>query len=78
MKMKKRVLCVFDGPRRLCKDDMMLDNEFEVRMHLGDGSNSYVTDLDVNTIKRANAFLNAEDEEKGAYEEEIDVQQLMS
>ena len=77
MKMKKRVLCVFDGPRRLCKDDMMLDNEFEVRMRLGDG-NSYVTDLDVNTIKRANAFLDAKDEEKGAYTEEIDVQQLMS
>lgn len=77
MKMKKRVLCVFDGPRRLCKDDMMLDNEFEVRMRLGDG-NSYVTDLDVNTIKRANAFHEATDEEKGAYPEEIDVQQLMS
>ena len=25
MHMKKRVLCVFDGPRRLWKDDMMLD-----------------------------------------------------
>lgn len=77
MKMKKRVLCVFDGPRRLCKDDMMLDNEFEVRMRLGDG-NSYVTDLDVNTIKRANAFLEATEDEKGAYSDEVDVQQLMS
>ena len=77
MKMKKRVLCVFDGPRRLCKDDMMLDNEFEVRMRLGDG-NSYVTDLDVNTIKRAEAFHNAKEEEKDAYGDEIDVQQLMS
>ena len=77
MKMKKRVLCVFDGPRRLCKDDMMLDNEFEVRMRLGDG-NSYVTDLDVNTIKRANAFLDATKEEEGATSDEVDVQQLMS
>ena len=77
MKMKKRVLCVFDGPRRLCKDDMMLDNEFEVRMRLGEG-NSYVTDLDVNTIKRANAFHEATEEEKGIYSEEVDVQQLMA
>jgi hypothetical protein len=35
MKMKKRVLTVFDGPRRLWKDEMMIDSEFEVRMHLG-------------------------------------------
>jgi hypothetical protein len=35
MKMRRRVLCVFDGPRRLWKDEMMLDNEFEVRMKLG-------------------------------------------
>ena len=64
MKMKKRVLCVFDGPRRLWKDDMMLDNDFEVRMQLADGK-SYVTDLDVQTLKRAEAFHNATDEEKG-------------
>ena len=55
----------------------MLDNEFEVRMRLGEG-NSYVTDLDVNTIKRANAFHDATKEEKGVYSEEVDVQQLMS
>ncbi|ELR06749.1 hypothetical protein, variant [Pseudogymnoascus destructans 20631-21] len=35
MKMKKRVLCVFDGGRRLWKDDMMLDADFEVRVPLG-------------------------------------------
>jgi len=80
MKMKKRVLCVYDGPRRLWKDDMMLDNEFEVRMRLGEG-NSYVTDLDVETVKRANAFHNATPEEKGPWLEEaedVDIQQLMS
>ncbi|KAL9130962.1 MAG: hypothetical protein Q9217_001008, partial [Psora testacea] len=63
MKMKKRVLCVYDGPRRLWKDDMMLDNEFEVRMRIGNGQ-SYVTDLDVETIKRAEAFHDATEEEK--------------
>lgn len=79
MKMKKRVLCVYDGPRRLWKDDMMLDSEFEVRMRLG-GSDSYVTDLDVNTLKRADALLDATEAEKGPWmpEDEADVQRLMS
>lgn len=66
MKMKKRVLCVYDGSRRLWKDDMMLDQEFEVRMKLPDGK-SYVTDLDVQTLKRAEALLNATPEEKGPW-----------
>ncbi|EXJ78302.1 hypothetical protein A1O3_09463 [Capronia epimyces CBS 606.96] len=66
MRMKKRVLCVYDGPRRLWKDDIMLHNEFEVRMSLPDGK-SYVTDLDVETLKRAEAFHNASPEEKGPW-----------
>ncbi|GAD94161.1 C2H2 finger domain protein, putative [Paecilomyces variotii No. 5] len=71
MKTKKRVLCVFDGQNRLWKDEMMLDNEFEVRLRLpggaGDGTNrdAYVTDLDVETLKRAEGFLNATEEERG-------------
>ena len=75
--MKKRVLCVYDGPRRLWKDDMMLDNEFEVRMQLNDGK-SYVTDLDVQTLKRADAFHSATAEEKGPWlEDDVDLQKLM-
>jgi hypothetical protein len=66
MQMKKRVLCVYDGERRLWKDDMMLHNEFEVRMTLPDGKN-YVTDLDVETLKRAQAFHNANEEERGPW-----------
>lgn len=66
MKMKKRVLCVYDGPRRLLKDDMMLDQEFEVRMKLPDGRN-YVTDLDIQTLKRAEAFHGATEEERGPW-----------
>jgi hypothetical protein len=31
-RMKKRVVCVDDGPRRLWKDDMMLDTAHEVRI----------------------------------------------
>lgn len=66
MKMKKRVLCVFDGPRRLWKDDMMLDTEYEVRVKLSDGK-SYVTDLDVQTMRRADAFHDSTEEEKGPW-----------
>ncbi|THC87982.1 hypothetical protein EYZ11_012574 [Aspergillus tanneri] len=73
IKTKKRVLCVFDGQRRLWKDEMMLDSEFEVRLKLpggaGDGTNreAYVTDLDVETLKRAEGVLSANDEERGSW-----------
>ncbi|KAI9809660.1 MAG: hypothetical protein M1825_000092 [Sarcosagium campestre] len=84
MKMKKRVLCVYDGQRRLWKDDMMLDSEFEVRLKLGEGD-SYVTDLDIQTLKRAEAFHNATEEEKGPWPPasssiagEVDLEELMA
>ena len=64
--MKKRVLCVFDGPRRLWKDDMMLDSEYEVRLSLGEGK-GYVTDLDVQTLRRAEALHGATEEERGPW-----------
>ncbi|KAJ5974373.1 hypothetical protein N7481_011583 [Penicillium waksmanii] len=73
MKTKKRVLCVFDGQRRLWKDEMMLNNDFEVRLQLpggaGDGTHrdAYVTDLDVETMKRAEGVLNATDAERGPW-----------
>jgi len=73
MKTKKRVLCVFDGPRRLWKDEMMLDNEFEVRVKLpggaGDGTNrdAYITDLDIETMKRADGVFSATAEERGEW-----------
>lgn len=66
MRMKKRVVCVYDGERRLWKDDMMLHNEFEVRMTLPDGKN-YVTDLDVETLKRTEAFHNSTQQERGPW-----------
>ncbi|KAH7152960.1 hypothetical protein EDB81DRAFT_438979 [Dactylonectria macrodidyma] len=66
MTMKKRVMAVFDGPRRLAKDDMMLSTDHEVRLQLSDGK-SYVTDLDVQTLNRAEGFLGATDEEKGPW-----------
>lgn len=65
MKMKKRIMAVFDGKQRLAKDDMMLSTDHEVRIKLSDGK-SYVTDLDVQTMKRAEGFLQPEDE-RGAW-----------
>ena len=66
MTMKKRIMAVFDGPRRLAKDDMMLSTDHEVRIKLSDGK-SYVTDLDVQTLRRAEGFLGATDAEKGPW-----------
>lgn len=66
MKMKKRMLCVYDGPRRLWKDDLMLDSAFEVRKKLPDGK-SWVTDLDVQTLKRADGVFGATEEERGPW-----------
>lgn len=68
MRMKKRVLCVYDGARRLLKDDMMLNSEYEVRVALpGSDGRSYVTDLDVETMKRADAVHGATEEERGPW-----------
>ncbi|KAL2268538.1 hypothetical protein VTJ83DRAFT_3384 [Remersonia thermophila] len=67
MNMKKRVLAVFDGPRRLVKDDMLLSVEQEVRIPLPGQEGKYITDLDIHTIHRAEAFLDATDEEKGPW-----------
>ncbi len=81
MKMRKRVLCAYDGERRLWKDDMMLNNEFEVRMNLADGK-SYVTDLDVESLKRANAIHGATEDERGPWDQEevqgFNLEELMS
>ncbi|KAI9771880.1 MAG: hypothetical protein M1840_001650 [Geoglossum simile] len=74
MAMKKRGLYVFDGPRRLWKDDLMMSTEFEVRMPLRDGK--YFTDLDDLTVKRAEAFHDATEEEKGP--SDVDIRELMS
>ncbi|KAK4574325.1 hypothetical protein LTR86_002087 [Recurvomyces mirabilis] len=80
MKMKKRVLCVYDGQRRLWKDDMMLDADHEVRIPLpgaGDGR-AWVTDLDVQTVARAEGVLNATEEEKGPWIPEDELERLMA
>lgn len=45
---------------------MMLDTDHEVRMKLSDGK-SHVTDLGVQSIRRADAFHNSTEEEKGLW-----------
>jgi len=67
--MKKRVVCIYDGPRRLLKDDLMLDSQYEVRVPIpnSDDSRAYVTDLDVQTMRRADAIFGASEEERGPW-----------
>jgi hypothetical protein len=72
MKIKKRAMCAFDGQGRLCKDGMMLSADYEVRIPLSDGT-SYVADLN-----RTEAFLDATNEEKGPYEDEMGLEKLMA
>jgi len=50
---KRRCLMVFDGPRMLSKDEMMMGNEWEVK---AEGEQS---DLDFWTMRRAEAFLDS-------------------
>lgn len=66
MKMKKRVLCVFEGPRRLWKDDTMLCTDYELRMNIGD-EKAYITDLDVQTMWRADALHGSIEEDKSPW-----------
>lgn len=78
MDTKKRVVCVYDGPRRLFKDEMMLKNVDEVRVPLGNGH--YVTDLDLWCMRRIEAQHNTTEAEKGPWIEDgepVDVEKLM-
>ncbi|KAJ5114499.1 hypothetical protein NUU61_000258 [Penicillium alfredii] len=60
MKTKKRVLCVFDGQRRL---SVSVSPAPPVPPH----RDAYVTDLDVETMKRAEGVLSASDAERGPW-----------
>ena len=64
---KKRVICSFDGARRLHKDELTYHTDNEVRAETLSDGKSYVTDLDVYTLKRAEGFLDATEEEKGPW-----------
>ncbi|EGP88057.1 uncharacterized protein MYCGRDRAFT_109219 [Zymoseptoria tritici IPO323] len=82
MKMRKRVLCVYDGQRRLWKDDMMLSADHEVRIPLTGPETegrqeAWITDLDVQTLRRADALHNATEEEKGPWVEDEELERLM-
>lgn len=81
MKMKKRVMCVFDGQRRLWKDDLMLDTDYELRYKLKDDKH-YFTDLDHLTLQRTQALHDATEEEKGPWISDdltgVDIEKLMA
>ncbi|PNS14605.1 hypothetical protein CAC42_1627 [Sphaceloma murrayae] len=87
MKMKKRVMCVYDGQRRLCKDDLMMSADNEVRLamrgqdQLPWHQRRWITDLDLLTLQRAEAFHGATAEERGPWIEEghgVDLERLMA
>ncbi|KAH8654799.1 hypothetical protein BGZ61DRAFT_373144 [Ilyonectria robusta] len=56
LSLKKRVTAVFNGPIRLARDEVLLSRDLEIRLKLSDGV-SYVTDLDVMTLNRAEAIF---------------------
>lgn len=47
---------VFNGPERLDRDEVLLSRDLEIRLKLSDGV-SYVTDLDVLTLNKADAVF---------------------
>lgn len=79
IKMKKRVLAVFDGPRRLRKDDMLLDTNYDVRLKLGD-EKAYITDLNVQSFRNLKPLPNSDDKGPWVVEDmtDRDLEDLMS
>jgi hypothetical protein len=64
---KRRCLLVFDGNNQVCRDEMMMSSEWEVRSSLnGVEGGAEVSDLDYWTVMRANAFHDAAAEERVA------------
>ncbi|EXJ60942.1 hypothetical protein A1O7_05095 [Cladophialophora yegresii CBS 114405] len=55
MSMKKRVLCVYDGDRRLYKDDMSMHKDIEVRLKLFE-EDGLLTELDLEILGRTEAI----------------------
>lgn len=47
---------------------MMLSNDHEVRIPIPGADRAWVTDLDVQTLRRAEGMHNATEEEKGPWE----------
>ena len=46
---------VFDGPKMLCRDEMMMSSEWEVRAEVS--KETTVSDLDFWSLRRSEAFL---------------------
>ncbi|KAI5290481.1 hypothetical protein KEM54_001405 [Ascosphaera aggregata] len=65
---KRRIIDAFGGPRRLWHDEMMMRDDFEVRINLAQADprerKTYVADLDVATVQRLQCFFNATEDGK--------------
>jgi hypothetical protein len=70
LSLKKRVTAVFEGPVRLARDEIVLSRDLEVRLKLADGV-SYVTDLDVMTLNRAEAIFAGPDEQQSSETQQV-------
>jgi hypothetical protein len=55
MSLRKRCLYLHVGPQRIWKDEMLLHRELELRVPLPLGQ-TYVTDLDIETLRTAEAI----------------------
>jgi len=60
---KRRSLMVYDGSKRLLRDDMMMSAPWEVKTNMGGAA---VSDLDFWSITRANAYHDAAKQEREA------------
>jgi hypothetical protein len=68
MTLHKRVLCVYDGQRRLWKDDLMMHNQSEVGIqHSICRAFNEDSELDEIILKRAEAIHGATEEERGPW-----------
>lgn len=67
MTIRKRTAATFDGSHRLNKDEMMLSTKHEVRIPLGDATGASVTDLDVQTMMRTEAYHNMNPADKDTW-----------
>ncbi|CCU82681.1 C2H2 finger domain-containing protein [Blumeria hordei DH14] len=66
IKSKKRVLCLFNGPRRFWKDEINLDINHESELKL-DPNHKFLDSIDAQTVQRANSMHTAAEENPDLY-----------
>lgn len=66
IKSKKRVLCLFNGPRRFWKDEINLDINHKSELKL-DSNHNFLGGIDAQTLHRANSMHTAAEENPDLY-----------